>query len=347
MKSYTLVEIARKINGETRGDHDVVITGTAEIDKAAQGELTFLANPKYLPHLKNSIAAAVVIDKRVSEPPSIPHIVVDDAYYGFLQAFLMFHEPVELLPPGIHPAAVIDPTATLDEDVRIGANVYIGPGVTVGARTRIAPNCVILNGSCIGVDCLLYPLVSIREDCIIGNRIIMHSGVVIGSDGFGFAPREGRFHKIPQVGKVIIEDDVELGANVAIDRATMGETRICQGVKLDNLVHVAHNVVIGKHSVIAGQSGISGSTRVGENVMMGGQVGLVGHIQIGDRARIAGQSGVTKSLDEGEVVLGSPSRPIRKMKRIEATLDSLPEMRGRLRVLEKRLDELEASRGKD
>ena len=342
MPTYTLGEIAKQIGGELHGDAELVISDTAEIDKAQPGTITFVANPQYRSRLTETRASAVIIDERSGVSPSIPYIKTIDAYYGFLQAFLMFHPTQRLLEPGIHSSAVIEESANLGTENTIGANVYIGANVQIGNNCQIFPNCVILNDSRIGDNCILYPLVSIRENCQIGNNVIIHNGAVIGSDGFGFVPFQGKFHKIPQIGRVVIEDDVEIGANVTIDRATMGETVVKSGVKLDNLVHLAHNVVVGNNTVMAAQTGISGSTRIGKNVMIGGQVGTVGHITIGDRVQIGAQSGVAKSIPEGEVVFGYPARPIMKTKRIEAALNNLPELLKRVRKLEeivKRLDE--------
>ncbi len=340
MPVFTLAELAEKISGELNGDSTLSISGTAEIDKAGEGDITFLANPKYKPLLETTRASAVVIDAKTDITPTIPSIKVPDAYFGFLQIFKAFNKPKKLLEPGTHPTAVVHETAIIGKDSAIGANVYIGANVTIGERCQIFPNCTILDNTIIGDDCKFYPSVGIREDCEIGNRVILHNGVVLGSDGFGFAPNKGKFHKIPQVGKVVIEDDVELGANVTIDRATMGETRIKSGVKLDNMVHIAHNVVVGENTVMAAQAGVSGSTTIGQNVMLGGQVGLVGHIHIGDRARIAAQSGVTKDIPEDETWFGSPARPASKSMRIEATIGNLPDVVKRLRLIEKKLDKL-------
>ena len=341
MPVFTLAQIAEKINGKLSGDLNIKIKGVAQIDNAAHGQITFLANPKYKVLLEKTKASAVITDEKVNIIPSIPHIVVLDAYFGFLQTFLLFNPKKELLDPGIHSSAIIHKTAKIGKNVCIGGNVWIGPGVTVGERTRIFPNCVILNESKIGTDCLLYPSVTVRENCLIGDKVIIHNGAVIGSDGFGFVPHEGHYHKIPQVGKVIIEDDVEIGSNTTIDRATMGETVIKQGVKLDNLIHIAHNCVIGENTVIAAQTGISGSTIIGKNVVMAGQVGTVGHITIGDGVQIGAQSGISKSIPEGEVYFGYPARPIMKSKRIEAIINNLPDLLKRIRTLEKTIEELQ------
>ncbi|RQW03466.1 MAG: UDP-3-O-(3-hydroxymyristoyl)glucosamine N-acyltransferase, partial [Calditrichaeota bacterium] len=270
----------------------------------------------------------------------VPHIRVDNVYYRFLEIFLLFNPPRKLLPEGIHPTATIDSSARLGEGVAVGANVYVGPECRVGSKTRLFPGCVLLDGVEIGSNCTLYPLVSVREDCRIGNNVIIHNGAVIGSDGFGFAPFEGVYHKIPQVGRVVIEDDVEIGANCTIDRATMGETVIRKGAKLDNLIQIAHNVEIGESTVMAAQTGISGSTRIGHHVMVGGQVGTVGHISIGNYAQIGAQSGVSKSVEDREIVFGTPARPIMRTKRIKAVVNQLPELLKRVIQLEKELKDL-------
>ncbi|MFQ5584429.1 MAG: UDP-3-O-(3-hydroxymyristoyl)glucosamine N-acyltransferase, partial [Calditrichia bacterium] len=316
------------------------IEGVAPVEKAGKRELTFIANPKYRQHLDKSNTGAVIIDEKAGIVPHIPYIKVKDAYFAFLQAVLLFNPPRMLIPPGVHSSAVVHESVKIGYGVAVGANCYIAENVTVGDNTQIFPNCVVLNGTEIGESCILYPSVTIREDCKVGNKVIIHNGAVIGSDGFGFAPHEGRYHKIPQAGCVVIEDDVEIGANTTIDRATMGETRVKRGVKLDNLVHLAHNVVIGEDTVIAAQTGVSGSTTVGSHVVMGGQVGIVGHIHIGDNVQIGAQSGVRKSIGDGEIYFGSPARPIIKTKKIEAVLNNLPELLKRIRRLEKEVENL-------
>lgn len=340
MPEFSLNTIAEKIGASLHGAGNVVISGAAEISKATPSDITFLANPRYKSQLASCRAGAVIIDSKTDVVPEIPYLLVEDAYFAFLQTFLMLHPQENPMRPGIHPSAVIDESANIGRNTAIGANVYIGANVSVGDRSQIFPNCVILDNCRVGEDCRLYPGVTVRENCEIGNRVILHNGVVIGSDGFGFAPHQGKMHKIPQVGRVVIKDDVEIGANSTIDRATLGETVIESGVKLDNLVHIAHNVVVGEHTVMAAQTGISGSTRIGRNVMIGGQVGVVGHISIGDRAQIGAQSGVAKSVPEGEVFFGYPARPIRKTMRIDACLNNLPELVKRVRALEKALAKL-------
>ncbi len=338
MPVFKLREIAKKINGKLFGDGEIIIKDAAKIESAGPGDITFLANLRYKNELIRTNASAVIVSEKMGVDVPIPHILVDDAYYRFLQVFLMFYPRKEIAEPGIHPTAVIHPSVQIGEHVSIGPNVVIGKNCIIGDRTKILANCVIMNEVQIGAECLIYPLVSVREECIIGNRVIIHNGAVIGSDGFGFAQHGGIFHKIPQIGRVIVEDDVEIGANCTIDRATMGETIIRKGVKLDNLVHIAHNVEVGESTVMAAQAGISGSTKIGHHVMIGGQVGTVGHITIGNYAQIGAQSGVSKSVPDNETVFGYPARPIMKTKRIEAVLNQLPDLYKKIRVMEKELN---------
>jgi UDP-3-O-[3-hydroxymyristoyl] glucosamine N-acyltransferase len=318
----------------------VAISGASKIEDARPGEITFLANPKYRHFLNQTRASAVIVDQRIQEDLPVTVIRVDDAYYRFLQIFLLFNPPGKIQEPGIHASAVIESSSKLGKNISIGAQVAVGRNCTIGDNTVILPGCILMDNVEIGANCLLYPLVSIRENCRIGNKVIIHNGAVIGSDGFGFAPHQGIYHKIPQIGKVVIEDEVEIGANCTIDRATMGETVIHTGTKLDNLIQIAHNVEVGEWTVIAAQSGISGSTKIGHHVMMGGQVGVIGHITIGDYAQIGAQAGVSKSLQEKEVVFGSPARPMMKAKRIEAVIHQLPDLLKRIKQLENELEEL-------
>lgn len=340
MTSFTVGELAEKVHGQLFGDPQLVINGATNIEDAKMGQITFLANPKYKKFLSLSKASAVLVDKKIKIDTNITFIRVDDVYYRFLQIFLLFNPTKELLSPGIHPTAIIDPNTNLGKNVSIGAHVVIHHGCEIGDGTKIFSGCVLMNDIKVGKNCLLYPLVSIRENCWIGNNVIIHNGAVIGSDGFGFAPFEGVYHKIPQIGRVKIEDNVEIGANCTIDRATMGETIIHKGTKLDNLIHIAHNVEIGESTVIAAQTGISGSTKIGHHVMMGGQVGTVGHISIGNYVQIGAQSGVSKNIPDKEFFFGYPARPIMRAKRIEAVTSQLPELAKRIRELEKQIEQL-------
>ncbi len=335
-----LSEIAAFLGGELAGDPDLNITGLARIEEAAAGDLSFLANPKYAKYLSQTKASAVLVDLNQEQVP-IAHIRLSDPYLGFVKIAAKINPPKYAKLSGIHKTAVIADSAHIDKSATIGALVYIGENVRIGKNTIIYPGCVVLDNSSIGDDCVLYPNVSIREACKLGRRVILHNGVVIGSDGFGFAPEEKQYIKIPQLGNVIIEDDVEIGANSCVDRATLGGTVIRRGTKLDNMVQIAHNVDIGDDTVIAAQSGVAGSSKIGKHVTIAGQVGRVGHIHIEAGAMVAAKSGVAKASPKGEVWFGYPAAPIMKMKKIEASLRHLPELTKKIHNLEKTIIELE------
>ena len=335
-----LAEIADFLHGELVGDPQIDITGLAKIQEASPGQLTFLANPKYAKFLESTRATAVLVGK-IEDITAIAQIIVEDPYLAFLEVLELFYPPAEPDFSGIHPLAVIAASAKLGENVRLGPHVYIGEKVEIGANTIIYPQSVILDEVRIGNDCRIYPRVSVRERCVIGNRVIIHDGAVIGSDGFGFAPQGGKYKKIPQMGIVKISDDVEIGANSTIDRATLGETLIGAGCKIDNLVQIAHNVEIRENTVIAAQTGVSGSTKIGRHVTLAGQVGIVGHVEIGDNAIVAAQSGVSKDIPAGEVWFGYPASTLTKQKRIEASLRHLPDISKKVNALEKKISELE------
>lgn len=340
MVSFTLGELSQKVGGELFGNQQLIIKGASQIETAQPGQITFLANMKYKEFLSSTKASAIIVDKRIKISEDISFIRVDDVYYRFLQIFLLFNPPKDIIKTGIHPSAEIHPSVKMGKNISIGPYVVIDQNCTIGDNTKILPGCVLMRDVKIGNNCLLYPLVSIREECEIGNNVIIHNGAVIGSDGFGFAPFQGRFHKIPQIGQVIIEDDVEIGANSTIDRAMMGKTVIKKGAKLDNLIQIAHNVEVGESTVMAAQSGISGSTKIGHHVMIAGQAGTVGHITIGDYVQIGAQTGVSKSIPDNEIVFGSPARPIMRMKRIEAIVNQLPELNKKMREIENLLEKL-------
>jgi UDP-3-O-[3-hydroxymyristoyl] glucosamine N-acyltransferase len=300
-----LRELAEYVHGKVVGDEQIIITAVAGIEDAEQGHITFLANPKYRAKLHQTRASAVIVSPDV-DTHGLAAIQVDNPYLAFAHLLSLFsqkkHPPV-----GIHHTCLIGEGSVLGDHCAIGAYVTIGNQVTLGDRTIIYPGVVIGDNVTIGSEAIIYPNVSILQDVSIGKRVIIHSGTVIGSDGFGFAPEGEQYYKIPQVGTVVIEDDVEIGANVTIDRGTLGKTHIHRGVKIDNLVQIAHNVVIGENSIIVAQVGISGSTKVGKHVTLAGQVGLVGHIQIGDYVTIGAQSGVTKSVSDRTFLSGSPA----------------------------------------
>ncbi|KAA3617398.1 MAG: UDP-3-O-(3-hydroxymyristoyl)glucosamine N-acyltransferase [Calditrichaeota bacterium] len=328
-----LIEIAKHLNGELSGPEDIEISGPAKIDSAKDGEITFLANPKYKHFIKSTSASAIVVDTSAGEI-SMPHIKVENAYMGFLLLLKLF-EPKKVLDfEGISPKSEISESAKIGEVCNVGPFVFIGSNSRIGDNCTFYPGVKILDNVSIGSNTILYPNVSIRERCVIGDNVILHDGVVVGSDGFGFAPHDGKYIKIPQIGNVVVEDNVEIGANTTIDRATLGSTIIKEGVKLDNLVQIAHNCIVNEHTVIAAQTGIAGSTEVGKNVTIGGQAGIGGHLKLGDESIIAGQAGVTKDTPKKSILMGMPAIPIMQKKRIEASVKHLPENTKKLHQLE-------------
>lgn len=338
--TITVAEIAKWIDATVDGDESVVISGLAKIEQAQSGQLSFIANPKYVKYAETTGASAILVNEDF--PKSSKTLLRSkNPYYAFLKIAQRFYQQAPQIEPGVHPTACLGENVTLGADIAIGPYVFVGSNSLISDRTVIFPGVFIGNRVEIGSDCLIYPHVSIREECRIGNRCILHMGAVIGSDGFGYAFENGVFNKLPQMGIVVLEDDVEIGANTTIDRATMGETLIKKGAKLDNLIQIAHNVEIGQHAALAGQVGISGSTKVGNYVQVGGQAGFVGHITIGDRAKIGAQCGVTKSVPEGEFYTGYPARPFRTEMRELASLGKLPELLRRFRQLEEKIAELE------
>ncbi|MBZ0266054.1 UDP-3-O-(3-hydroxymyristoyl)glucosamine N-acyltransferase [bacterium] len=336
----TVGELAALINAKFAGDASLEITGVAKIEEATGDQITFVANPKYRKHLSTTKAGAVILDE---QPDGIEgtYLITNQPYQAFLAILNYFHPPRKRPEAGIHESAVISPTAKIASEVSIGANCVVGDDVIIGSGCILDQNCSIYSGVSIGKDCHLYSNVSIREDCILGDRVIIQNGAVIGSDGFGFAPGEEAYAKIPQVGIVVVEDDVEIGANTTVDRATLGETRVCRGSKLDNLIQIAHNVTVGENTVMAAQVGIAGSTSIGKQSMFGGQVGVAGHLRLSDRIMYAAQSGVPSDPGENSIVGGTPARDIRLWRRIEASLSNLPELFKRVRKLEKALDNRE------
>ena len=341
MLQKTLNEIAKLIDGKVVGNGDILITGVSGIKEAAEGDITFLANPKYGP-LMDKTRAAAIITSAEAQKTSKPVILTENPSLAFAKIISMFMPDDAGHPQGIDYTVVMGKNVTLGKDVAIGAYVVIGDNVTIGDNAIIYAGCFIGHHTKIGSNTLIYPHVSIRERISIGSRVIIHSGTVIGSDGFGFATIKGSHHKIPQVGTVEIADDVEIGANVTIDRARFDKTVIGRGTKIDNLVQIAHNVVIGENSLIVAQVGISGSTILGNNVTLAGQAGLVGHITIGDNAIVTAQSGVAKSVPADIMVSGYPARPFMTTQRVNASLQNLPKLFELVKELKKKVEELEA-----
>jgi UDP-3-O-[3-hydroxymyristoyl] glucosamine N-acyltransferase len=338
----TLSELAEHLQAQLEGEGGTTIRGVAPIESAGEGEISFIANPRYARYAAVTRASALIVSFDFRGEARVPLLRVANPYLAFQRVVQLFHPEAIRLPAGIHPTAVIDASARLGREVAIGPHVVVERGARIGDRTQLFPGCYIGPEVEIGEDCVIYPNVVIRERVRIGKRVVIHAGAVIGSDGFGFA-REGEvYRKIPQAGTVVIGDDVEIGANCCIDRATLGETRIERGAKLDNLIQVGHNVVIGENTVVAAQAGFAGSTIVGRNVMVGGQAGFAGHMTIGDGALISAQSGVSKDIPPGCRVFGYPARPAEQALREEAALRRLPELLKRVRELERLVQELKA-----
>ena len=334
--TLTLQELAALSGGELVGDPTLKITGAASLGDATQGEISFFANRKYVGPLRKTRASALFVPPDFAEPVNAAQIRVSNPTKAFEQVVLKFAPKPITFASGIHPTAVVDPRAQLGERVSIQPLAVIEPGTKIGDDTIIGAGSYVGHETVIGSACNIYPHVTIRERSRIGSRVVIHSGAVIGADGFGFEMVDGRHQKIQQLGIVQIDDDVEIGANTTVDRARFGRTWIQRGVKIDNLVQIAHNVVIGKNSVIVAQSGISGSTRVGERVMMGGQVGIVGHLEIADGSMIAAQSGITKNLPGG-VWFGSPAVPFPEAKQHIAWIHRLGKLFARVKAIEKKL----------
>jgi UDP-3-O-[3-hydroxymyristoyl] glucosamine N-acyltransferase len=335
--TFTASQIAQLINGKVEGDDNVVVESFGKIEEATSGQLSFLANPKYEDYLYTTNASIIIINEAFSlkEAVTATLIRVADAYTAFATLLGKYQEMMQQQLTGIQQPSYIAKTATYGKQVYIGAFAYIGENVTIGNNTKIYPHTYIGDNVTIGDNSAVRPGVKIYHDCKIGNHVTIHAGTVIGSDGFGFAPQaDGSFKKVPQIGNVVIEDNVEIGANACIDRATIGSTLIKSGAKLDNLIQIAHNVEVGNSTVIAAQVGVSGSTKIGNGVMIGGQAGIVGHIQLGDGSKVNAQSGVSKSLEPGKAVTGSPAYDYTAALRSQAATRNLPDLEKRVKELE-------------
>lgn len=339
----TVSDIARKLDAELVGDGATVVRGVAGVRDAAAGEIAFVSQARYAADAASTAASALIVGRDWSAPAPCPLLKVDKPDRAFAEVARWFAPADPAYPPGIHPSAVVSPSARIGEGVHVGPLAVIESGAEIGARSIIGAQCYVGHGVRIGDDCRLFPQVSIREYCRIGNRVWLHNGTVIGSDGFGYdVNKDGTRTKQPQIGIVVIDDDVEIGANVTVDRARFGKTRIGKGVKIDNLVQIAHNVVIGDHAVLVAQVGIAGSTHIGAKAILAGQSGVAGHLTVGAGAIIGAQAGVTKDVPPGAYVIGFPATPQKEAARQHGAVARLPELRERLLALEKRLQALEA-----
>lgn len=338
MLEFSAQQIAMMIHGQIEGDASVTVHNFGKIEEATAGQISFLANPKYESYLYTTSASIVIIgaQQQLKEKIKATIIRVPDAYAAFATLLTKYQELKTQQLEGIQSPSFIAPSAKIGAIHFIAAFAYINEGATLGEHVKIFPNVVIGENVKIGNHVTIYPGVVVYADCVIGNHVTIHSGTIIGSDGFGFAPREdGSYQKVPQLGNVVIEDHVEIGANTTIDRATIGSTIIRKGVKLDNQIQIAHNAEIGTNTVIAAQTGVSGSTKIGKNVMIGGQVGLTGHIHVADGVKITAKSGVTKTVKMANVTLtGNPAAEQKQSLRSQVYIKNLPE-------LEKRVQELE------
>lgn len=338
---FSAKQIAAVVQGEIVGDENATVSTFAKIEEGVPGAITFLSNPKYTPYLYETKASIVLVNKDfVPEHEVKATLIKVDNAYECLAKLLTLYEQSKPKRTGIDPLAYVAPTAQVGKDVYLAPFACVEDHAVVGDGTQLHPHAVVGAGARVGKDCILYPHATVYHDCRIGDRCTLHAGSVVGSDGFGFAPTPNGYEKIPQIGIAILEDDVEIGANTCVDRATMGATVIHKGVKLDNLVQIAHNDEIGSHTVMAAQVGIAGSTKVGEWCMFGGQVGIAGHISIGSHVNLGAQSGVPSSIKEGSNLIGTPPMELKPYFKSQAIFRKLPDMYMQLNQLQKELDKL-------
>jgi UDP-3-O-[3-hydroxymyristoyl] glucosamine N-acyltransferase len=346
--TFSAAQIAMLINGKVEGNANATVASFGKIEEAKEGQLAFLANPKYEEYLYSTLASVIIVNEsqELKQPVAAALIRVPDAYSAFATLLSKYQEIMAQQLTGIQEPSYIAKSVTMGTQVFVGAFAYLAEGVVIGDHVKIHPNAYIGTNVKIGNNTTIHAGVKIYHDCVIGNNCTIHAGTVIGSDGFGFAPQaDGSFKKVPQIGNVVLEDFVEVGANATIDRATIGSTIIHAGAKLDNLIQIAHNVEVGNNTVIAAQAGVSGSTKLGNNVMIGGQAGIVGHITIADGSKINAQSGVSKSIKTpNTAVTGSPAFDYTAALRSQAVSRNLPEMEKRIKELEKLVQQLLAEK---
>lgn len=335
----SLAVLAELVGGCVSGDPSTFVSGVAALDSAGPTQVSFLANPKRKEKLMTSRAAAFIVPPSLAGAVETPLLLTDNPYLAFAK-ILTYFEVTPHEPRGVMPGALVDPSAVLGEDVTISPGCVVAAGVRIGRGTLLHPNVVVYADAVIGEDCVLHANATVRERCLLGNRVILHAGAVIGADGFGYAPDGTGYFKIPQVGHVLLEDDVEVGACSCIDRANLGVTRIGRGTKIDNLVQVAHNVQIGEDCILAAQVGFAGSARIGRHCTFGGQVAVTGHVTLGDNVTIAGRSGVTNDVASNQVMAGLPVMPHREWLKSTMAMQHLPEMRRELKQLKLKIEEL-------
>ena len=336
---FTALQIAEVLGGEVEGNPEIEVYKLSKIEEGCEGSISFLANPKYKHFIYTTDASIVIVGKdfEAETPIKATLVKVEDAY-GAFSRLLEFYNNVKLNKVGIEQPSFIAATASLGQNVDVGAFAYIGENVIIGENVKIYPHVYIGDNAVIGDNVTLFAGCKVYSETVIGKNCTLHSGVVLGADGFGFTPNdEGVYSKVPQIGNVILEDDVEIGANSTVDRATLGSTIIRKGVKLDNQIQIAHNVEIGKNTVIAAQTGIAGSTKIGESCTIGGQVGIVGHLQIGNRVRIQAQTGVGRNLKDDEVIQGSPALGYAEYNKSYVIFRKLPNLQKRIEDLEKKI----------
>ena len=338
---FSAKQIAEFIQGTIVGDENATVHTFAKIEEGIPGAISFLSNPKYTPYIYDTQSSIVLVNNDFVPEKEVKAtlIKVNNAYES-LAKLLNLYEMSKPKKTGIDPLAYISPTAKIGKNVYIAPFACVGDNAEIGDNTSLHPHATVGSGAKIGHDCILYPNVTVYHDCRVGNHCILHAGSVVGADGFGFAPSPEGYEKIPQIGIVVLEDNVEIGANTCIDRATMGATIIRKGVKLDNLIQIAHNVEVGSHTVMASQVGIAGSTKVGEWCMFGGQVGVAGHIKVGNKVNMGAQSGVHSSIKDGEALIGTPPMPLKSYFKSSAVFRKLPDMYLELNSLKKEIEEL-------
>ncbi len=333
----TLSELAEQVGGKVEGNGSVIIIGVAPIEKAVAGQISFIANNRYKIHIETTKASALILDPE-TDANNIPCIRIKNPYLAFAKVIDIFYPKERTVEAGVDASSVIHESASIDSTVGIGPLCHVSKNAKIGNDSELISSVYVGRDVVIGDNCLFYPGVNILDGTKIGNNVIIHSSTVIGSDGFGYAESETGLKKIKQVGWVEIDDNVEIGSNVSVDRGALGPTRIGKGTKIDNLVQVAHNVEIGQHTIIVSQVGISGSTKIGNGVILAGQVGMVGHIELGDGVKVGAQSGLNKSVPAGKTVFGSPARDKMTAMRIEAALTRLPDLLKEFRILKKKFE---------